>query len=655
MLRRLAMIRRISTKLVLAVLAAVIVPFLGFALFVEYQMGERLSREVVLSSLKGLAADLAARIDRDVDEFRRDVRFLATDEACDWAIQEAEEERAGVRESFALRNKLGKAFDSAVAVKRHFELLLVVDRRGRLVASNRKDPNGSPLKSLLALEERDFSAEKWFQAGLEGREDAIDQHASDLLALDSRSSLFIGFSDPIFSDVDTGEVLGVMLGLVDWQHIQAELSLPALSEYFRGLVGADVYPSAYGWVWKSDANTILAHPNLKLYGRRITEDLGLGAMTQAALASDWDLYPEYSFRGVRKSAAFKHTKSREDGGFDWVVGVGIDNKDIFRGVNDLRANLVRATAVVLLIATLWTLVIARRITQPILALHEHTRHVAAGDLDARVAVAGSDELAELGKAFNEMTSEIKEKRAELVKAEKDAAWREMARQVAHDIKNPLTPIQLSVDLLRRARREKSPQFDSIFERTTDTIARQVEHLREIANDFHALTGALKQQNPRDFDAGALVDDLMSLNAAWARESSVRLTRKGGGGRVHVDEPLLRRVLQNLISNAIQASPEGGELEFEVSTHGDRVRIELRDRGVGLSQEVRARLFEPYFTTRSTGTGLGLAIAKRAVEEMAGAIRLEPRPDGVGTTASVDLPGAKHPEPERPAPDPGSAA
>ena len=154
-----------------------------------------------------------------------------------------------------------------------------------------------------------------------------------------------------------------------------------------------------------------------------------------------------------------------------------------------------------------------------------------------------------------------------------------------------------------------------------------------------MTGALKQQNPRDFDAGALVDDLLMLNAAWARETSVHFTRLGGGARVHVDEPLLRRVLQNLISNAIQASPEGGELQFEVSALERFVRIEIRDRGVGLSPEVRARLFEPYFTTRSTGTGLGLAIAKRAVQEMGGTIRLEPRPDGDGTTATIDLPAA----------------
>ncbi|HUR28485.1 MAG TPA: ATP-binding protein [Planctomycetota bacterium] len=637
------MIRRISTKLVLAVLAAVVVPFLGFALFVEYQMGERLSREVVLSSLKGLAADFASRIDRDLDEYRDDVHFLSKEASCNWALEEAEEVRTGRRERGSratMRDNLSETFDTAVAVKKHFELLLLVGRRGRLVVSNRADSTGAPLKVLLELENRDFSKESWFQAGSNGLASSIDQHASELLVVDGQRRLCIGFSAPVRSETDPGEIAGVLLGLVDWQHIQAELSTPALAEYFRGLVGSDVYPSAYGWVWKSDANTILAHPNLELYGQRVTEDLGLGSLTQAALRSEWDLYPEYVFNDVRKSAAFKHTKGPANQGFDWVVGVGIDNKDIFRGVDELRANLVKATAVVLLIATLLILVIARRITQPILALHEHTRHVAAGDLDRRLDVRGSDEMAELGKAFNEMTSEIKERRAELVKAEKDAAWREMARQVAHDIKNPLTPIQLSVDLLRREKLEKSPQFDPIFERTTDTIARQVEHLREIANDFHALTGALKQQNPRDFDAGTLVDDLMALNNAWARETSVHLVRQGGGGRVHVDEPLLRRVLQNLISNAIQAMPEGGELEFDVGVHGERVRIELRDRGVGLSAEARSRLFEPYFTTRSTGTGLGLAIAKRAVEEMGGTIRLEPRSDGEGTVATVELPHAK---------------
>jgi len=636
------MIRRISTKLVLAVLAAVVVPFLGFALFVEYQMGERLSRDLVLSSLKALATDLAAQIDRDIDEFRRDVLFLAEGRMCNWALDEAAAESKGTDDRTTMRGLVADTFDASLALKRHFELLMIVDQRGRMVASNQRTQDGAPLpvELLLRLERSDFTNEIWFQAGIEGLAHSLDQHESKLFPPDGERRWFIGFSAPVFDEADPSMIRGVLFGLVDWRHVQDAVRTTALTEYFRGLVGQGEFPSAYGWVWKSDGNTILAHRNVALYGKRVTEDLGLGIMTQAALASSGGLYPEYVFEGKKKSAAFKHTKRREEHGFDWVVGVGIDNDDIFRGVNELRSSLVRATAVVLLISTLWTLVIARRMTGPILSLREHTRRVAAGDLDARVPVQGGDELAELAQAFNEMTAEVKEKRAELVKAEKDLAWREMARQVAHDIKNPLTPIQLSVDLLRRAKQEKSPQFEAIFERTTDTIARQVEHLREIANDFHALTGALKQQNPRDFDAGVLVDDVLTLNSAWAREASVHCRRKGGAGRVHVDEPLLRRVLQNLVSNAIQAMAEGGELEVEVALKGTRVLILVRDRGPGLSPEVRARLFEPYFTTRSTGTGLGLAITKRAVEEMGGTIALEPRGDGVGTVATIDLPGAQ---------------
>lgn len=644
------MIRRISTKLVLAVLGAVVVPYLGFALFVEQQVGGRLSQSV-LSSLKGLAADLAAQIDRDVDEFRRDMRFLVADPRCSWAIGEYNEARSGRGQSTSMRENLSRTFDTSVAVKRHFELLMLIDATGHLVASNQRDQEGNPLnpKTLLSLERHDFQSLEWFTAGLAGRALQLDQHQSTLLTADGNPRWFIGFSAPVPSESQPEQIDGVLFGLVDWRHVQDEVRTPVLSEYFRGLVDEDTYPSAYAWVWKSDANTILAHPDTKLYGVRVTEDLGLAPMTQAALRADWGLFPSYEFGGRQKSAAFKHTKRPEDGGFDWVVGVGIDDDDIFRGVNALRNNLNRATALVLLIATLWTLVIARRITQPILSLREHTRRVAAGDLDARVEVRGNDELGELGLALNEMTREVKEKRADLVKAEKDAAWREMARQVAHDIKNPLTPIQLSVDLLRRAKKEQSPQYDSIFERTTDTIARQVEHLREIANDFHALTGSLKQRNPRDFDAGVLVDDLLTLNAAWAREASIHIVRKGGRGLVYVDEPLLRRVIQNLISNAIQAMPEGGELEVEVAERGARVHIDILDTGVGLSDEVRARLFEPYFTTRSTGTGLGLAIALRAVEEMGGKIKLEPRSQGLGTRASVELPGGRAGEPRPAAP------
>jgi nitrogen fixation/metabolism regulation signal transduction histidine kinase len=359
-------------------------------------------------------------------------------------------------------------------------------------------------------------------------------------------------------------------------------------------------------------------------------------MTAATQASDGGLYPEYTFNGVRKNAAFKRCAGPERGGMGWVVGVGINNDDIYRGAHELRTRLIQATSLVVLVAVLLTMVIARRTTAPILTLQEHTRRVASGDLEARVDVKSNDELGELATAFNQMTGELKDSRDKLVKAEKDAAWREMARQIAHDIKNPLTPIQLSVDLLRRARREGAADFDAIFARTTDTISRQVAHLREIASDFHALTGSTHAR-PEPLDVGKLVDEVLELNSAWAREIGVDVARSGNGGIVRADPGLLRRALINVVSNALQAMPEGGHLRASVAKRDSRVVIELADTGSGISDEARTHLFEPYFTTRTTGTGLGLAIARRVVEEMGGTIALDNNDPPPGSTARIELP------------------
>jgi nitrogen fixation/metabolism regulation signal transduction histidine kinase len=230
-----------------------------------------------------------------------------------------------------------------------------------------------------------------------------------------------------------------------------------------------------------------------------------------------------------------------------------------------------------------------------------------------------------------------------VKAEKDAAWREMARQVAHEIKNPLTPINLSVDLLKRARDEKSPQFDEIFDRTVDLVHRQVDSMRRIASDFSAFAGTHKA-TPTAFDARAVLDEILDLNAAWAKELGVRIERSPAIAPVFVDRGELRRVLINLVSNSLEAMSRGGVLSASLRVlpgapedHSGKVEIEIRDTGVGISTEVRQRLFEPYFTTRTGGTGLGLAIARRLVEEMAGEIEILPGPDGQGTLARVVLP------------------
>ena len=639
------MIRRISTKLLLAVLAAVVVPFLGFALFVNHTMAGR-QRQVVLYSLRGLAWDLALRVDRHVEHHTRDVVIWAQNPTCEGAIREfarASEEPEEEEETF--RDLQRKQFDAYVSAEESLDLVLLIEEGGRVVVSNVRDPSGQKILGnvLIRLFLRDFSAEPWFQAGLRGEHARLDQHPSDLLPPKNSApgthpeNYHIGFAAPVYSSASTDAVIGVLFSLVNWKHIQDEIRQPVLKDYFQGLVGPEEFSSAYSWIWASDADTIIAHDDPDLYGEKVSGPrIGLPGMVADASAGTWGLYREYTFRGKTKNAAFKHTASPGEGGFGWVVGVGIDNDDIFQGVRELHGLLLRATLAVLLLAVLLTRVISRRATHPIRVLQRHTQRVASGDLDARVEVRSRDELGELAEHFNRMTAKLKEQREQLVKAEKDAAWREMARQVAHDIKNPLTPVKLSVDLVQRAKRERSPDFDRIFDRTMETIARQVEHLREIASDFNALTGALKP-NPERVDVRALLDEVLELSAAWADERGIEVSSAGPGGQVLADPALLRRVLINLVSNAIEAMPEGGRLDCQVTPRGDQLHVEVRDTGAGIPEDVQPHLFEPYFTTRSTGTGLGLAIARRVIEELDGGIALVPADPGPGTVARIVLP------------------
>jgi len=659
-----AMIRRISTKLLVAVLAAVALPFLAFAVFVDHQMAGRLSKEVVLYSLKGIAADLALRVDRDVEEWSSSVELLAADPGCYLAIDEAWRDRDGELEGESaedrrlMRRTQTDQFNHWIEAKRGYDLFLLVDAGGRLVAASTVGRSGLGLAPEVsaALAARSFAREVWFEAAKAGRAHRVDQISSaECGLLPPRraqtplhpENFHIGFCAPIVWPRDelrperSERFVGAVYALVNWSRIQEELDKPeVLSSYFQGLVGPEEYPSAYGWIWKSDADTIVAHARPELYGQRVSQPpISLPQMTAAALSTDWGLYPEYSFGGRRKNAAFRHTRGYDQGGFGWIVGVGIDNDDIFRPVRELRELLFKATLAVLLVAVLWTSIIARRTTRPILALRQHVQRVAQGDLSARAEVATGDELGELAQALNRMTEQLEHGRAELIKAQKESAWREMARQVAHDIKNPLTPIQLSLDLCRRAREEHSPQFPAILDQTLAIVARQVAHLREISSDFHALTGA-RRENFAPLDLAPLVEEVLELDAAWAASLGVRITCALAPAPVRGDRLLLRRVLLNLVSNALEAMGQGGALDVRLGVREGRVELEIADTGVGLPAPVRERLFEPYFTTRSTGTGLGLAIAKRVLEDHGGAIELVPRSDGPGTRARVSLPAAE---------------
>ncbi len=667
------MLRRISTKLVLAVLAAVVLPFVAFMFFINYQMEVRLTEDVVRQSLQGLVQDLAGQIDRFVDERRQNVAQWSESAMIVFALDNYESHKGIVRadperaswdadalDRWATTRELSvdlkrdwdfvihqtRDFDRIVEVTGVYDLILLVAPDGRPVTCNSRLPDGQPIgrEYLEFLFGYDFTAEPWFGRAIEGEASQLDHHASRFRAREYgpgelAHNYHIGFSTPVRNQ--RGEVIGVLFALVNWHHVQGLIESRVVKEYFRGLVTEDRDPSPYAWIWRSDADTIIGHPREDLYYESVSNHVGLPELTRAVLEDDDGAgsYPEYLFAGEWKNAAFKRTAEPEDGGFYWVVGLGIDNDDIYATSTELRNLLLGGTAIVLLMAILWTMVIARRTTEPIRELQRSTRRVAGGELDAQIDIRSRDELGELARDFNQMTAELKEQRGQLIKAEKDAAWREMAKQIAHDIKNPLTPIQLSLDLVERARREKNPGYDEILERTLDLIGRQVTNLREIASDFYEFTGG-RRPEPQAIELGGLLDEVLRLHDAWAVDLGVDVRREGPGGMVYADPGKLRRVFGNLVSNALQAMPEGGELRVEVApaAGSERIRVRIRDTGVGIPEEAREHLFEPYFTTRGEGTGLGLAIARRVIEELGGAIDLRSAEDGDGgTVVEVQLP------------------
>lgn len=630
--------RRISTKLVLLVLAAVGLPFLSFAVYVDQAMTLGFTKEVTQQALLGLSSDLSGRLDRQVEATREGLELLAKQPFLDYLLESTRRANAGdmtedpstyvqpVREAFAERQGVGNLY----------ELLALIDTHGHLVLAGGADASGAPHNraGLDALAQHDFSAEPWFAQALAGAPVSIDQHRSPLYpaAADSDARMFLGFAEPVGGD----QVEGVLFALVSWEPFQELIQSAVVRETFRGLVRPGEDPSPYAWIWSPDANVILAHQDTSLYGTRITEDLGLGIMTAAVRADDdgWGLYPPYEFRGVQKTAAFKRCAEAPEG-FGWVVGVGIDDDDMYASSKPLRRLLRYGTLGVLLIVIVGTTVIARRITQPIHALQDLTQRVAEGDLGARLEPSSNDELGELTRDFNAMTARLAEQRETIVKAEKDAAWREMARQIAHDIKNPLTPIKISVDLLRRARAEDVQRFDELFEPTMELLERQIQNLRGISQDFYEFTGGRKSE-PERFDVADLLGEVIALHTGWAGERNVRLELVGRGV-VEVDRAKLRRVFENVLTNAMHAVSGGGAIDVQVRTEEGSVHIDITDNGVGIDPEARPHLFDPYFTTRSEGTGLGLAIARRVIEEMGGHIDLVDRIDGArGTTARIEL-------------------
>jgi signal transduction histidine kinase len=287
-------------------------------------------------------------------------------------------------------------------------------------------------------------------------------------------------------------------------------------------------------------------------------------------------------------------------------------------------------------ASLW---IAARVSRPIEQLARAAGEVADGRWETRVRVGSHDEVGLLAESFNRMTSQLVEQRDRLVQAERVAAWRELARRLAHELKNPLFPLQLTVENMMRARHLPKQQYDEVFNESTATLMAEIANLKTIIARFSDFSKMSKPQEA-NLDVREVMQRVLVLFAPTLdrREQLIALRTEIAPDplMVSADAELLHRALSNLVLNAIDAMPDGGTLTAVATRRSDVVQIRISDTGTGLTPEECERLFTPYYTTKQHGTGLGLAIVQSVVADHHGTITVESLP-GSGATFVIELP------------------
>jgi two-component system, NtrC family, nitrogen regulation sensor histidine kinase NtrY len=335
----------------------------------------------------------------------------------------------------------------------------------------------------------------------------------------------------------------------------------------------------------------------------------------------------------------------------------------------LRGQILKTAALVAVAAILIGLLLAwwvsKRITFPVEELANGAREVASGRWDTQINVQGNDEIGQLAEAFNHMTNTLAAQKEKLVQTERVAAWRELARRLAHELRNPLFPMQITLENLQRARQLGPGQFQEVFAEGTATLKAELANLNSIVGRFSDFSKMPAPQLARVNVNESLRNAVRLFEPQFTAVGKPSITTEyflnESLPEIDADPDLLHRAFQNLVLNALDAMP-GGTLTLRTSDRGDSVRIEVSDTGKGLTPEECSRLFTPYYTTKHQGTGLGLAIVQSVISDHHGTISVSSE-EGRGTTFRIDLPkrqqGAKLkpksapaanvPEPERTAP------
>ena len=306
------------------------------------------------------------------------------------------------------------------------------------------------------------------------------------------------------------------------------------------------------------------------------------------------------------------------------------NMPYFRNQDDLKKDisaflitLINVYAFLFVIIGFVSLIITRQVVAPLVLIGQKFKETKLGSSNEPIEWTRKDEIGELVKEYNKMVYKLEESAQLLAKSERESAWREMAKQIAHEIKNPLTPMKLSVQHMQRSWDDKSPEIDKKFKKFTNTLIQQIDNLTSIATAFSSFAKMPTPQNEK-INVEEILQSAMDL---YRETDNIQMNYEN----VNVKDPIIfgdkkqvLRVFNNLLNNAVQAIPEevDGKVDIQLRSDNGQVVIQIKDNGVGIKEAQKSKIFVPNFTTKSSGTGLGLAMVKNIVENSDGSVWFE---------------------------------
>jgi signal transduction histidine kinase len=365
----------------------------------------------------------------------------------------------------------------------------------------------------------------------------------------------------------------------------------------------------------------------------------IGTVAWSSDPADEEVFHAIPLRGVGKDPAGKD-RSSKDGPLLAVLLVGNSRRSYVELKHRIRASALLVSGGGIILAILLSSWAAARVTRPVEQLARAAQDVTAGHWDTQVEVHGSDEVAQLAESFNRMTAELAAQRERLVQTERVAAWRELARRLAHELKNPLFPLQLTVENLMRARAQSPEQFDEVFRESSTTLLAEISNLKTIIGRFSEFSKMpppqLQPVQVNEILRGVVKLFQAQLQAPGRAPIACKLEFDENLQIIAADCDLLHRALSNLVLNAMDAMANGGTLTLRTRRDNGKVIMEVADTGAGLTREECDRIFTPYYTSKQHGTGLGLAIVQSVVSDHGGRISVHSEP-GQGTTFVIELP------------------